>query len=52
MKLLYDMVIGLIAVNIVIYFVIDKQMCNSKIVVVFVFNVPPTPKVIWRQGHG
>ena len=22
------------------------------IVVVFVFNVPPTAKVIWRQGHG
>ena len=23
-------------------------MCVS----VFVFNVPPTAKVIWRQGHG
>ena len=22
------------------------------IVVVFVFNVPPTAKVIWRRGHG
>ena len=22
------------------------------VVVVFVFNVPPTAKVIWRQGHG
>ena len=22
------------------------------VVVVFVFNVPPTAKVIWRRGHG
>ena len=24
----------------------------KNVVVVFVFNVPPTAKVIWRQGHG
>ena len=22
------------------------------VVVVFVFNVPPTAKVVWRRGHG
>ena len=35
MKLLYDMVIGLISVKIVICFVIDKQMCKCKIEIIF-----------------
>ena len=25
---------------------------KKKVVVVFVFNVPPIAKVIWRRGHG
>ena len=26
--------------------------CNKSYFVVFVFNVPPTAKVIWERGHG
>ena len=29
----------------------QPQNADFRIVVVFVFNVPPTAKVIWRQGH-
>ena len=28
------------------------QQYNVVVVVVFVFNVPPTAKVIWRRGYG
>ena len=28
------------------------QWVSIFVVVVFVFNVPPTAKVIWRRGHG
>ena len=33
---------------------ISSLLCfyNFLIVVVFVFKVPPTAKVIWRRGHG
>ena len=37
------------------YFVRERfaiNKCSRAIVVVFVFNVPPTAKVIWRWGHG
>ena len=30
----------------------DRGLISCIVVVVFVFNVPPTAKVIWRQGHG
>ena len=30
---------------------INKTSESLKVVVVFVFNVPPTAKVIWRQSH-
>ena len=29
-----------------------NQLFLSVVVVVFVFNAPPTAKVIWRRGHG
>ena len=34
---------------IALYFEIETEL---KFYVVFVFNVPPTVKVIWRRGHG
>ena len=32
-----------------IYILVALQVA---VVVVFVFNIPPTAKVIWRRGHG
>ena len=29
-----------------------EKLGIKPVVVVFVFNVPPTAKVIWRWGHG
>ena len=29
----------------------DRGLISCIVVVVFVFNVPPTAKVIWRRGH-
>ena len=29
-----------------------KSLTRNVVVVVFVFNVPPTAEVIWRRGHG
>ena len=29
-----------------------SELVGSNVVVVFVFNIPPTAKVIWRRDHG
>ena len=29
-----------------------SELTSMIVVVVFVFNVPPTARVIWRRGHG
>ena len=30
----------------------ETSVIRTVVVVVFMFNVPPTAKVIWRRGHG
>ena len=39
-------------ISLVLQGAVCDLMHYCMIVVVFVFNVPPTAKVIWRRGHG
>ena len=34
------------------YLLNSQQKHNLVVVLVFVFNLPPTARVIWRPGHG